>query len=69
MDGKCPGQDFQNKLPELKYVKCLGCGEEVELWPPGYVVKCVCGCEVRLEGIPNCADWCKFAEGCLGQEK
>lgn len=67
---KCPGQDFHDKLPELKYKKCPRCGNEVELWPPGFIAKCDrCGCEVRAEGIPSCADWCKYVKECLGEEK
>jgi hemerythrin-like domain-containing protein len=67
---KCPGQDFQDKTPELKYKNCLKCGKEIELWPPAYFAKCSnCGCEIRVEGIPTCANWCKYAKECLGEEK
>ena len=70
MVDKCPGQNFQDKIPELKYKNCPKCGKEVELWPPGYLAKCTsCGCEVREESIPSCADWCKYAKECLGEEK
>lgn len=70
MAEKCPGQDFQGKLPKLKYKECLRCGNKVELWPPSYAAKCDrCGCDVVLKGVPNCADWCARAEKCLGPRK
>lgn len=70
MAEKCPGQDFQGKLPKLKYKKCRRCKNKVELWPPSYTAECDrCGCEVRAEGFPSCADWCKLAEKCLGPKK
>ena len=68
--GRCPGQDFQNKIPELKYVKCPRCGDEIELWPPSYSAKCdKCGCQTNAEGMPTCASWCKYVQECLGEEK
>ncbi|MBI2626537.1 MAG: hemerythrin domain-containing protein [Candidatus Nealsonbacteria bacterium] len=67
---KCPGQDFQNKPAELRYIRCSNCGNEVEFWPRDHALKCdKCGCEVRTEAIPSCADWCEYAKECLGEEK
>lgn len=61
----CPGiRKFVRPVPE--YLKCLNCGESVEIWSDEEVVTCeACGREVRRhEKEQSCLDWCEHADMC-----
>ncbi len=64
---KCPGsQNFSQPHPE--FIKCVFCGGEIEIWSDE--IKAVCpGCNktVTRGHLPNCLDWCRYAEECAGQ--
>lgn len=64
---KCPGAaNFQT--PTLAIKKCPQCGEDVELFSNDILVKCSkCGFIVYND-IESCAQWCKHAKECLGEE-
>lgn len=71
---KCPGQDLSKRNPEdLVYnIPCPSCNYELEFWFDDDKLKCNnCGEIVekeigRLIKDFGCADWCNFAEKCLG---
>jgi putative nucleotidyltransferase with HDIG domain len=66
---RCPGQDQRFWKPEdIFEVKCPGCGGSVEFFKDEPKLKCRdCG---RLVANPRidlgCAEWCQYAEQCLG---
>jgi ribosomal protein S27E len=66
---KCPGQDQRFWKPDdIFEVKCPGCGEVIEFFKDEPKLKCR-KCE-RMVLNPKinlgCAEWCKYAEQCLG---
>ena len=66
---RCPGQDQRFwKLEDIFEVKCPGCGESVEFFKDEPKLKCrQCGHEVSNPRIDlGCAQWCQYAEQCLG---
>ncbi len=69
---KCPGQDPTQWKPEdITEVACPSCGYSLEFWKdepkrdcPG-CKKCIRNPKLDL----GCAEWCKFADKCLGIEQ
>ncbi len=63
----CPGA-LNLKTPTLKIKKCPECGEEVEVFSTDVKVACPgCGTEIYNDDL-TCAQWCKHARECLGEE-
>ena len=68
MNFKCPGQDPRNIKTET--LKCLECGYQIEIFSDEVKVSCPqCKGLVCRARIPSCADWCKAARECLGEER
>ena len=66
---RCPGQDQRFWKPEdIFEVKCTGCGVSVEFFKDEPKLKCCkCGRIVVNPKIDlGCAEWCQYAEQCLG---
>lgn len=66
---RCPGQDQRFwKAEDIFEVQCSGCGENVEFFKDEPKLKCQkCGRIVLNPKINlGCAEWCKYAEQCLG---
>ncbi len=65
----CPGaRAFREVRPE--YLKCPGCGHEVEIWSDELVARCLqCGRVVLRERGASCIDWCSHAAECIGAQK
>jgi len=63
---KCPGQDTRNLKVEI--VRCQNCGYDVEFFSDEIKRKCPkCKKDVFKEIIPNCIEWCTYAEKCVGE--
>lgn len=65
----CPGQDRRFWKPEdIFEAPCPSCGSQVEFWKDDVRLECSeCGAKVvnpRFD--PGCAQWCPYAEECLG---
>ena len=72
MDPHCPGQDMRYWQPEDIFdVSCPYCDNKIEFWKDEPMRICrKCSKEVRNPRIDmGCAEWCKFADQCLGKEK
>ncbi|MFQ3675435.1 MAG: phosphohydrolase [Endomicrobiia bacterium] len=68
MEHQCPGQSKRELFIRTK--KCNNCGYEVEIFSDEQRVVCPkCKQEVFYDKISNCADWCMYAEKCLGKDK
>ena len=68
MDSKCPGQDKRNI--KIEQLTCANCGYQVEIFSDEVKVSCPkCKILVCRERLPSCADWCKFARQCIGDER
>lgn len=66
---KCPGQDQRYWKPEdIFEVPCSGCGKAIEFFKDEPKLKCRhCGHIVVNPKIDlGCAEWCQYAEQCLG---
>jgi putative nucleotidyltransferase with HDIG domain len=66
---RCPGQDQRFWKPEdIFEVKCPACGGNVEFFKDEPKLKCrKCGQSVDNPKIDlGCAEWCQYAEQCLG---
>ncbi len=66
---RCPGQDQRFWKPEDIFdVRCPGCGQIVEFFKDEPKLKCrKCGQSVTNPKIDlGCAEWCQYAEQCLG---
>jgi len=66
---RCPGQDQRFWKPEdIFEVQCPGCGRKIEFFKDEPKLKCQeCGQIVVNPKIDlGCAEWCKYAEQCLG---
>ncbi|MHC4242746.1 MAG: phosphohydrolase, partial [Planctomycetota bacterium] len=66
---RCPGQDQRFWKPEdIFEVKCPACGGSVEFFKDEPKLKCrKCGQSVDNPKIDlGCAEWCQYAEQCLG---
>ncbi|GAF92556.1 unnamed protein product [marine sediment metagenome] len=69
---RCPGQDQRFWKPEdIFEVQCTGCGGAVEFFKDEPKLKChKCGQMVVNPKIDlGCAEWCQYAEQCLGITK
>ncbi|MFH2146152.1 MAG: phosphohydrolase [Candidatus Omnitrophota bacterium] len=65
---KCPGSDDRNLKVEIRI--CPRCQREVEVFSDEMRVACPhCKAWVERKMLPACADWCKSARECLGEEK
>jgi len=69
---KCPGQDQRFWKPDdIFEVQCPGCGGAIEFFKDEPKLKCrkcrrmVLNLKINL----GCAEWCKYAEQCLGSMK
>lgn len=66
---RCPGQDQRFWKPEdIFEVECSGCGRAIEFFKDEPKLKCR-GCGqivVNLKIDLGCAEWCQYAEQCLG---
>lgn len=68
MINKCPGQDDRNIQVEI--IRCADCGYETEIFSDEVKVSCPrCKNFTCRERLPSCVDWCKYAKGCIGEEK
>ena len=64
---KCPGS-YGTGTPAIKIKRCPHCDGEVELFSIDMKVDCPsCGQPV-FNNINSCAEYCKYAEQCLGTE-
>jgi len=66
---RCPGQDQRFWKPgDIFEVKCPGCGQPIEFFKDEPKLKCrKCGRTVVNPKIDlGCAEWCQYAEQCLG---
>ncbi len=64
---RCPGNIAQG-TPTVTLKKCPQCGAEVELFSTDMKVDCPgCGLAV-FNNINSCAEYCGYAEQCLGTE-
>ena len=68
MSDMCPGSKLIRQ-PVPQDIKCIHCGEEVELWSFESMTHCPkCGgVVVRVQGA-TCLDWCAAAKECVGEE-
>lgn len=65
---KCPGQDTRKRSAEN--MTCRECGYMAEIFSDENKIKCPkCGNLVRRERLPSCADYCKAARDCIGEER
>ena len=68
MINKCPGQDDRNIKAET--ISCPECGWKVEIFSDEVKVRCPkCKGLACRERLPSCADWCKAARECIGEDK
>ncbi len=66
---KCPGS-MGARRPEIVYVTCSKCGEEVEMFSDEQKTECgSCGAIVLREKTLTCTDWCKYAKECMEELK
>jgi len=68
---RCPGQDMRYWTPkDIFDVPCVHCGTAIEFWKDEPSRPCPgCGRDVRNPRIDlGCAEWCKYAPECLGQD-
>lgn len=66
---RCPGQDMRYWTPDaIHEMRCPHCGAEIEIWKDEPVRVCrACRKRVRNPYLDmGCAEWCHYAEECLG---
>src|SRR4030042_1333847 len=65
---KCPGQDWRYWKPgDVFETQCPKCGKRVEFFKDEVRRKCKCGHELVNPKIDfGCAQWCQYAEQCIG---
>jgi HD superfamily phosphodiesterase len=66
---KCPGQDLRHWKPgDIFNVPCPQCGKKIEFFKDDVRRRCKsCGARVTNPKIDfGCAQWCAYAEQCLG---
>ena len=69
---KCPGQDQRFWKPEdIFEVACPNCGNDMEFFKDEASLVCKsCKTKVRNPKIDlGCAEWCEFADKCVGDLK
>ena len=65
---KCPGQD--RRFLKINYITCPNCAYQAEIFSDETRVRCPgCGGVLRRETMPSCANWCKQARECIGEER
>ena len=68
MDKSCPGSRTIRE-PRPEYMKCSGCGKEVEIWTDELKATCRnCGTKVYRAQQASCIEWCPHAKECVGPE-
>lgn len=69
MPFECPGsKDIRQPQPE--YIKCIFCGNEVEMWTDEMKTACP-SCKrpvLRQQQGASCLEWCKYAKECVGDQ-
>jgi hypothetical protein len=68
---RCPGQDMRYwTSKDIFDVPCVHCGTAIEFWKDEPSRPCPgCGRDVRNPRLDlGCAEWCKYAPECLGQD-
>ena len=65
---KCPGQDMRYWKPgDIFNAKCPDCGGTVEFFKDEVRRKCKCGHVLTNPKLDfGCAEWCPYAEQCIG---
>ena len=65
---KCPGQDMRYWKPgDIFNAKCPSCGGSIEFFKDEVRRKCRCGHTVTNPKLDfGCAEWCAYAEQCIG---
>jgi len=65
---KCPGQDMRFWRPgDIFDAPCPKCGRKVEFFKDEVRRKCCCGHEIVNPKLDfGCAQWCPYAEQCIG---
>jgi len=66
---KCPGQDMRFWKPgDIFDTQCPKCGKRVEFFKDEVRRKCRCGHEIVNPKLDlGCAQWCPYAEQCVGE--
>lgn len=65
---RCPGS-LAFTQPKIELVRCPHCGGDAEIWSDEVEGPCLsCRRIVMRTQKPSCADWCKYARECLGDE-
>jgi HD superfamily phosphohydrolase YqeK len=66
---KCPGQDMRFWKPgDIFDTQCPECGRRVEFFKDEVRRKCRCGHEIVNPNLNfGCAQWCPYAEQCVGE--
>lgn len=65
---KCPGQDMRFwKAGDIFDAPCPKCGKRVEFFKDDVRRRCCCGHEIVNPKLDfGCAEWCPYAEQCIG---
>ena len=65
---RCPGQDMRFWRPgDIFQIPCPKCGTTVEFFKDEVRRKCRCGHEIVNPKLDlGCAEWCPYAEQCIG---
>jgi len=65
---RCPGQDMRFWKPgDIFEAECPKCGGKVEFFKDEVRRKCRCGHEIVNPKMDlGCAEWCQYAEQCIG---
>jgi len=65
---RCPGQDMRYWKPgDIFETQCPKCGAKVEFFKDEVKRRCRCGHEIVNSRLDlGCAQWCPYAEQCLG---
>jgi len=65
---RCPGQDMRFWKPgDIFEAECPKCGGKVEFFKDEVRRKCPCGHEIVNPKMDlGCAEWCQYAEQCIG---
>jgi len=65
---KCPGQDDRNIKAQV--ISCPHCGYDAEIFSDEFKRHCPkCRNTIFKDKLPSCADWCKSARKCIGEDK
>ena len=64
---KCPGP-FGSGTPAIKIKQCPQCGGEVELFSVDVKLDCPSCGQPIFNNINSCAEYCQYAEQCLGTD-